>query len=149
MAVTITSAADGQILHVMGEELRPLTPPGRELSVEVFETSAPAVAPGAAGPPPHRHPWDEINVVQNGTMAVINGTTWREAKSGTCVCVPAGQWHAYRNGTADCRFLTITGPGRGREFFERVDAEITTFPPDMDRALALAARHDLEVMQAG
>jgi hypothetical protein len=59
--------------------------------------------------------------------------------------VPAFQWHAYRNGTDDCRFLTITGPGRAREFFANSAAELTS-PPDMDVARALAARHDVEAM---
>ena len=43
--------------------------------------------------------------------------------------VPAGQVHAYRNGSPDCRFLTITGPSHAREFFEQMDAEVTTLPP--------------------
>jgi len=61
------------------------------------------------------------------------------------VSVPANQVHAYRNGTTACRFLTITGPGRGREFFEQADAEVT-WPPDMNVAVAVAARYDLEVI---
>jgi mannose-6-phosphate isomerase-like protein (cupin superfamily) len=145
MPVTITSAATSPVLNVLGEELRPLTPAGQTLSVEVFDTCAPGEAPGEAGPPPHRHPWDEIYVVLNGILAVFDGETWREAPAGACVTVPAFQWHAYRNGTDDCRFLTITGPGRAREFFANSAAELTS-PPDMDVARALAARHDVEAM---
>jgi mannose-6-phosphate isomerase-like protein (cupin superfamily) len=148
MSVTITSPAQSPVLHVLGEELRPLTPAGQGLGVQVFQTTAPGEAPGEAGPPPHRHPWDEIYLVLEGTLEVFDGETWRRAKSGACVSVPACQVHAYRNGTADCRFLTITGPGRGREFFERADAEIT-WPPDMDQAAAVAARYGLEVVPAG
>ena len=48
-----------------------------------------------------------------------------------------------------CRFLTITGPGPAREFFEQLDAEVTTLPPDMGTVLAVAARHGLEVLPAG
>ncbi len=149
MTVTISRAAESPVLNVLGEQLRPLTPAGHGLSVEVFDTSAPAEAPGEAGPPPHRHPWDEIYVVLSGTLDVFDGQAWREAKAGACVSVPANQWHAYRNGTAGCRFLTITGPGRAREFFEHVDTEITTCPPDMDTVLSVAARNGLEVMPAG
>jgi mannose-6-phosphate isomerase-like protein (cupin superfamily) len=147
MPVTISGAADSPVLNIQGEELRPLTPAGQGLSVEVFETSAPGVAPEEAGPPPHRHPWDEIYVVLDGVLKVFDGQAWREAKAGECVCVPANQWHAYRNGTADCRFLTITGPGRAREFFETSAAELTT-PPDADAAVALAARYDVATMPA-
>lgn len=113
----------------------------------MFETSAPGVSPDEAGPPPHRHPWDEIYVVLDGVLKVFDGQTWREAKTGECVCVPANQWHAYRNGTADCRFLTITGPGRARQFFETSAVELTTHP-DMAAAAGLAARYDVETMPA-
>jgi hypothetical protein len=79
---------------------------------------------------------------------VFDGETWQQAAAGDCVTVATFQWHAYRNGTADCRFLTITGPGRAREFFEHSAAELTA-PPDMAAALALAARHDVEARAAG
>lgn len=146
MSMTITRAASGAALRVLGEELRPLTP-ADGLSIQVFDTSAPGEAPGDAGPPPHRHPWDEIYVVLDGVLAVFDGDTWHEAAAGACVTVPANQWHAYRNGTGNCRFLTITGPGQAREFFEHSAAELTT-PPDMEAAIALAARHDVEVRPA-
>jgi len=145
MAVTIISAASSPVLNVLGEELRPLTPDDAALSVQVFDTCAPGEAPGEAGPPTHRHPWDEIYVILSGVLEVFDGETWRDAAAGTCVTVPALQWHAYRNGTADCRFLTIAGPGRAREFFENSAAELSA-PPDMNVAVALAARHDVEAM---
>ena len=74
----------------------------------------------------------------DNSIAVFDGEAWRDAPAGACVCVPPGQWHSYRNGTPDCRFLTITGPGPAREFFECADAEVA-WPPDMDAAVALAA----------
>jgi mannose-6-phosphate isomerase-like protein (cupin superfamily) len=147
MPVTIVTPESSPVLEVLGEELRPLTPADQELGVQVFDTSAPDVAPGAAGPPPHRHPRDEIYVVLRGVLSVFDGANWNDAPAGACVTVPAGQWHAYRNGTDDCRFLTITGPGRAREFFENSAAELTS-PPDMEVARSLAARHDVEVLPA-
>ena len=146
MAVSIISGDDVVALNVMGERLAPLTPAGQALSVQVFDTSAPGQNAGEAGPPPHRHPWDEIYVVLAGVLEVFDGQDWRQATAGACVTVPAGQWHSYRNGTGDCRFLTITGPGGGRAFFEEVDTQVTTFPPDMDVALGVAARNSVEVM---
>lgn len=145
MTISITTAADSRPLSVLGEKLRPLTPPGQALSIEIFETTGPE----QAGPPPHRHPWDEVYVVLDGTLEVFDGRSWHQAKAGACACVPAGQVHAYRNGSPDCRFLTIAGPGHAREFFEQMDAEVTTLPPDMARVLAVAAANDLEVIPAG
>jgi quercetin dioxygenase-like cupin family protein len=145
MTLTITTAVGSQPLNVLGERLRPLTPAGQGLSIEIFETTGPE----QAGPPPHRHPWDEFYVVLDGTLEVFDGQAWHQAKAGACACIPPGQVHAYRNGSPDCRFLTITGPGPAREFFEQLDAEVTTLPPDMDTVLAVAARHGLEVLPAG
>jgi len=45
-----------------GETLRPLLTHAMGSAVEVFDTSGPA----EAGPPPHRHPWEEIYVVLSG-----------------------------------------------------------------------------------
>jgi quercetin dioxygenase-like cupin family protein len=115
------------------------------LSIEVFETTGPE----QAGPPPHRHPWDEVYVVLDGTLEVFDGQSWRQAKAGACATVPANQVHAYRNGSPDCRFLTIAGPRHAREFFEQMDAEVTTLPPDMGAVLTVAARNGLEVITAG
>ena len=143
MTISITAAASAQPLNVIGERLRPLTPGG--LSIEVFETTGPE----QAGPPPHRHPWDEVYVVLEGTLEVFDGQSWRQAKAGACATVPANQVHAYRNGSSDCRFLTIAGPGHAREFFEQMDAEVTTLPPDMGAVLAVASRNGLEVITAG
>jgi len=145
VAVSVITTTEGPAFNVIGEQLRPLTPGGQALGIEIFETTGPE----QSGPPPHRHPWDEIYVVLDGTLEVFDGDSWQQAKAGACVCVPANQVHAYRNGSPDCRFLTIAGPGHAREFFEQMDAEVTTLPPDMDRVLAVAARNDLEVMLAG
>ena len=143
MSVTITTASASQPLNVLGEQLRPLTPAG--LSIEVFETTGPE----QVGPPPHRHPWDELYAVLDGTLEVFDGHAWRQAKTGACACIPAGQVHAYRNASPGCRFLTIVGPGHARELFEQLDAEVTTVPPDMGTVLTVAARNDVEVVLAG
>jgi quercetin dioxygenase-like cupin family protein len=145
MAVSVTTTTEDQVLNVLGEQLRPLTPGGQPLGIEIFETSGPE----QVGPPPHRHPWDEVYLVLDGILDVFDGATWQQATAGACVCVPAGQVHAYRNASPDCRFLTIAGPGHARDFFEQMDAEVTALPPDMGRVLAVAARNDLEVMPAG
>ena len=143
MPVTITTASASQPLNVLGEQLRPLTPAG--LSIEVFETTGPQ----QVGPPPHRHPWDELYAVLDGALEVFDGQAWHQATAGACACIPAGQVHAYRNASPGCRFLTIVGPGHARELFEQLDAEVTTAPPDMSTVLAVAARNDVEVVLAG
>jgi quercetin dioxygenase-like cupin family protein len=143
MTVTFNTATVFPTLNVLGEHLRPLVPEG--LSIEVFETTGPE----QAGPPPHRHPWDEVYLVLEGTLDVYDGDVWRQAEAGTCACVPAGQVHAYRNGSPGCRFLTLAGPGHARRFFEQMDAEVTGTPPDLATVMAVAARNELEIVAPG
>jgi len=89
-----------------------------------------------------------LYVVLDGTLELFDGEVWRQANAGACACIPPGQVHAYRNGPG-CRFLIITGPGPAREFFEQIDAEVTTLPPDKAAVLSAAARHGLEVLAVG
>jgi hypothetical protein len=77
MPVTITASGTSPVLNVLGEELRQLMPAGQGISVQVFDTSAPGEAPGEAGPPPHRHPWDEVYVVLGGVLDVFDGESAR------------------------------------------------------------------------
>jgi len=63
MAVNVITGTEGSALNVLGEQVRPLAPAGA-LSIEIFDTTGPE----QAGPPPHRHPWDEIYVVLEGML---------------------------------------------------------------------------------
>ena len=142
MTIAITPAGAGG-LSVLGETLRPLTPGYG--GIEIFETSGPA----QAGPPPHRHPWEEIYFVLEGTLELFDDGSWSTASAGATGTVPPNQVHSYRLGSAETRFLTITGPGAARQFFEEMDAEITTLPPDIGRVLKVAGRNGLDVVLPG
>jgi quercetin dioxygenase-like cupin family protein len=64
-------------------------------------------APGA-GPPPHRHPYDETFVVQDGAARfVVDGEEF-EAVAGQIVVVPRGAAHSFVvTGERDLRLISI------------------------------------------
>lgn len=70
------------------------------VTVSFFLTDAP---PGT-GPRLHRHPYDEVFVVQEGRVTFTVGDETVEATGGQIVVVPAGQPH---------KFVHV-GPGRAR-----------------------------------
>lgn len=144
MSVTITAIDEAPQLAVVGETMRPLVTGAGGARLEVFETSGPA----DAGPPPHRHDWDEVYVVLDGELEVFDGTTWERVGPGQVVHIGAGTVHGYRNAVDGTRFLTVTaaGPAAGgaSAFFAAVDEEITEFPPNLDQLVPLAVRHGVE-----
>jgi quercetin dioxygenase-like cupin family protein len=139
MTITTTTldAADSNI--VLGETLRPLLTHAMGSGVEVFDTSGPA----DAGPPPHRHPWEEIYVVLSGQLEVTVDGSAQIIGAGGAAHVPANTVHSYRNVT-DVRFLTITTKGDAAAFFSEVANEVEMSPPDIAGVLRVAARHDIE-----
>ena len=46
-----------------------------------------------------------------GTLELFDDGSWSTASAGATVTVPPNQVHSYRLGSAETRFLTITGPG--------------------------------------
>lgn len=122
--------------YVLGETLRPLLTNAMGSSIEVFDTSGPA----GSGPPPHRHPWEEIYVVLDGELEVtVDGET-HVLRKGGIAHVPAGSVHAYRNLT-EAHFLTIVGPGNAARFFARVADEVEMNPPDIPGVIRVAGEY--------
>jgi mannose-6-phosphate isomerase-like protein (cupin superfamily) len=62
-------------------------------------------APPGSGPKLHRHPYEEVFVIHEGTVTFTAGDETIEAKGGQVVVVPAGVPHKFTN----------TGEGRLRQ----------------------------------
>jgi mannose-6-phosphate isomerase-like protein (cupin superfamily) len=70
-------------------------------------------APPGGGPRLHRHPYEEIFVVQEGTATFTAGDGKIEAKGGQVVVVPAGVPHKFVNsGTERLRQVDIHASDR-------------------------------------
>ena len=65
-------------------------------------------APPGSGPKLHRHPYEEVFVVQEGTATFTAGDETIEVKGGQVVVVPAGVAHKFVNsGTGRLRQVDI------------------------------------------
>ena len=84
MTITTTTLDAADNNFVLGETLRPLLTHAMGSAVEVFDTSGPA----EAGPPPHRHPWEEIYVVLSGQLEVTVDGSARIIGPGGAAHVP-------------------------------------------------------------
>jgi len=70
-------------------------------------------APPGSGPKLHKHPYEEVFVVQEGTVTFTAGDEVVEASGGQIVVVPAGVPHKFVNsGTGPLRQIDIHPTGR-------------------------------------
>jgi len=70
-------------------------------------------APPGSGPKLHRHPYEEVFVVQEGTATFTAGEETIQATSGQVVVVPAGVAHKFVNtGTGRLRQVDVHASGR-------------------------------------
>jgi quercetin dioxygenase-like cupin family protein len=53
-------------------------------------------APGR-GPRLHRHPYEEVFIVQEGRATFFLGDAEREVRAGEVAIAPAGEWHGFVN----------------------------------------------------
>lgn len=82
-----------------------------------------------AGPPPHRHDWDESFFVLDGEVEVHCDGRSIVGGAGTLVHVPRGTVHGYRFGRGGGRMLEISGQGG---FATRMFADVSRrVPPDL------------------
>ena len=96
---------------------------------------------------PHRHPWEEMYFVVEGTMEVQVGRRMRELAPGALVTLPARCLHAFRVTSDAARFLHVS-IGRGAvDAFRDLHANVPP-NPTIDDAAALfevLARHGIEL----
>jgi mannose-6-phosphate isomerase-like protein (cupin superfamily) len=63
-------------------------------------------APPGGGPKLHRHPYEEVFVIQEGTATFTAGDETIEASGGQVVIVPGGVPHKFVN-TGECRLRQV------------------------------------------
>jgi quercetin dioxygenase-like cupin family protein len=104
------------------------------------------LAPGFAGPPPHRHgELHDMFYVLEGTLTLRLGEREIEAGAGSFACVPPGIVHTFRNdGDGPVRLLNFNTPA-GLENYMRDVAEATQRGPLTAEVIArVASRYDFE-----
>jgi len=107
---------EGESVELLGNRITitvPGTATGDAFSVIVYEAAA-----GFAGPPLHRHAFDELFYVLDGTVRFKAGAEALEAAPGTTVFVPGGVPHTFATTAAGPATLLITmAPAGFEEFF--------------------------------
>ena len=62
------------------------------------------------GPPAHRHPWDEVQIVVDGYVDFLVNGTWQGGESGTVQLLPRGAPHSVRIPSGTCLLYTSPSP---------------------------------------
>jgi quercetin dioxygenase-like cupin family protein len=111
-----------------------------------FFLSESTLAPGFAGPPPHRHSeLHDMFYVLEGTLTLRLGDETIEAGPGSFACVPPGVVHTFRNDSdGPVRVLNFNTPG-WFETYMRDMAEAARSGPLTPEVIArVAARYDFD-----
>jgi quercetin dioxygenase-like cupin family protein len=144
------------IVHDPGEgETLPMGPnqvvikAGGEDTAGTFFLSETTLAPGAAGPPPHRHrTLHDMFYVVEGELAMLVGDEWRTLAAGSFVCAPPGVRHTFANRSeAPVRFLNFNTPGGWENYMRDLAAAARaegSLTPEV--AGRVAAAYDIEVV---
>ena len=113
-----------------------------------FFLSESVLAPGFAGPPPHRHQrLHDMFYVLEGTLTLRLGTNTRAAGAGTFVCVPPGVVHTFRNDSdAPVRLLNFNTPAGWEHYMRDVAAAAQQGPLTPEVIGRVASRYDFELV---
>src|SRR3954447_5567186 len=116
-----------------------------------------SVAPSGHQPPPHvHHEDDEGFYVLEGEITVYVGDDATVLRSGEFINAPRGVAHTFRvSGPEPARMLVTSAPARFDAFVRelgepaaREELPVLDAPPDVERLVATAARHGVEILGA-
>jgi quercetin dioxygenase-like cupin family protein len=136
------SSRDVSALRVLGTEVRFLCD-ARETgnAWSLMEVTLPL----EAGPPPHRHAWDEAYYVTAGEVDFeLDGQRFT-ARPGDFVYTAGGRVHGFRGASETAaRVLIFDCPAHAATFFQRVDREVRELPRDLPRVFAIGRETGIE-----
>jgi quercetin dioxygenase-like cupin family protein len=92
------------------------------------------------GPPPHTHPWHEIEYVIEGTAEFYLNGEWQRGGPGTVQMLPAGAAHSVRIPEGSARLLMVT-LGPPYDGFARDMAAMYEGTPSSEKVVSIATRH--------
>ncbi|EYF01373.1 cupin domain-containing protein [Chondromyces apiculatus] len=108
--------------------------------------------PPGAGPPLHRHDFEEMFTLLEGEIELTFRGAKGPARAGETVNIPANAPHCFRN-TSDrpARMLCMCSPAGQEEFFLEVGIPVTgrtATPPDFDEAAREAQKAKAQALAA-
>jgi mannose-6-phosphate isomerase-like protein (cupin superfamily) len=133
---SVLADGEGKRLNVLGDGVTIKARTGAYTVIEVDSVQA--------GPPLHRHDWDETYFVLSGAMDVQVGQRVVRATTGMSIHIPGGTAHSYSTReTGRCRFLATVAPGVAADFFIELHNATEHGRPDMSQVMAIAQRHGI------
>ena len=115
--------------------------------------------PAGGGPPPHRHDFEEMFSVLDGSVEVTFRGETKTASAGETFNVPANAPHVFKNTSQQpARLLCMCSPPGQEKFFAEVGTRVSTrtgAPPKLDeaeqkafiaKAIALAPKYHTELL---
>jgi mannose-6-phosphate isomerase-like protein (cupin superfamily) len=141
--VIVSGPGEGRKVHVFGVVLTLRVPSGA--AGGDFAVWEEAAAPGF-GPPRHiHHQTDEAFQILEGHYQVWTAGRIHELGPGAMAMIPTGTPHTFRCvGPSPGRMLTTVVPGGLDDFFIEIEAQGFELPRDLERLVALGARHGHE-----
>ena len=121
---------------------------GGEHTGGTFFLSESTLAPGFAGPPPHRHrELHDMFYVLEGTLTLVLGDEEVQAAPGTFACAPPGVVHTFRNdGDAPARVLNFNTPAGWEEYMRALSRAAKDGPLTPEVIGGVASRYDFEAV---
>jgi quercetin dioxygenase-like cupin family protein len=105
------------------------------------------VLPGSVVPD-HKHDgFDEAFYILEGELEMrVEGETMM-ASPGHFINIQRGTVHGYQNtSSVAVRYLTWTHPAGIEHFYEEIALNVKSLPEDIEKVLAISARHQIEIM---
>ena len=137
----------GEALQVMGARVKFLcTSDKTDKAWSLMEVGLPL----HAGPPPHKHPWDEAYYVIEGEVRFHLAGREQVFKAGDFVYAPGNTLHGFQGASEKpARVLIFDAPAHAESFFREVDREVREIPADLAKVPAIGARHDIHFQPGG
>jgi quercetin dioxygenase-like cupin family protein len=111
-----------------------------------FYLAESTLAPGFAGPPPHRHRrLHDMFYVLEGTLTLLLGEETVEAGPGSFACVPPGVVHTFRNDSdGPVRLLNFNTPAGFERYMRDLAEAARSGPLTPDVIGRVASRYDFD-----
>jgi mannose-6-phosphate isomerase-like protein (cupin superfamily) len=144
------------VFHGPGDGERHSAGPGSTIVIKAtgadtaasFFLSETTVAPGFAGPPPHRHErLHDMFYVLEGELTMALGEEQRAVQAGSFVCVPPGVTHTFSNpSSTPVRFLNFSTPAGWENYMRELGAAAKTQTLTSEVIGRIASRHDFHAV---
>jgi len=96
------------------------------------------------GPPAHRHPWDEVQIVVDGSVEFLINGTWQGGGSGTVQLLPRGAAHSVRIPAGTARIIQVS-IGPPYDGFAKDMARLFSEGASLTEIVAAANAHGVEL----